>query len=490
MGVFDWLKRKNTQESNNVIKQHPRMPITKDWTDKYTVNSDLTRGLYFNTYPGLKLAGGLAYPPIAIPVNFMGLPIPKPVNNNDEELQKELNDLIEQKSKKITLINTFCHVDGTIWVWPFWSTKKNNLIWELIDDDSVPTIVRDVETKDIIKIVTDEELTITTGYNEEVNVKRRRTFTKSEIVIEWFGTESLIPGNLKSVRMRNVFNVIPIPFSNNVAPGDVRGHSDYERIITDLKDYHDIDLAGSTIIAKFQPKLVQETVNADEWIKNILNTNGWSSASEIDIANLDLILNITGEKTDILWPERAYEAYIETKKQKFHKLVQASGCPEIVWGLKTEGNNASVETSMDGLMKFTHGKQDQNTDNYNYLITVSIQIKRFVNMNSPAPEIITTWDDLDAVSDEVRSIIFKNFSEGVNKLISIAGITKTQIYKLYKQMYPSLTDETIEDFIIGLSDMAQFKQYQNASYTEALDFNNGDSDNGFDLSQDGDNGSI
>ena len=90
MSLFDWFKKKPTIESSNVIKGLARMPVSKDWTDQYTVNSELTRGLYHNTYPGMKLAGGLAYPPIAIPVNFMGLPVPKPVDDNDETTKAEL----------------------------------------------------------------------------------------------------------------------------------------------------------------------------------------------------------------------------------------------------------------------------------------------------------------------------------------------------------------------------------------------------------------
>jgi len=482
MSVFDWLKRKPTQESSNVLQQLARSPIIKDWTNKYTCNTDLTRGLYHNTFPGMKLSGGLAYPPIAIPVNFMGLPIPKPADEEDTETAEILLDLVKQFADKMTHIHTFHMVDGTFWVWPFYSQKAGRLLWEMIDDDSVTVVVRDIETKEIIKLILDEEITLSLDLNKDVIIKRRRTFTMQEIVEEYFGTDSQLPADLKSVRKRNVFGIIPIPFVNNVDPGDVRGHSDYERIITDLKDYHDIDLARSTLLAKFQPKWVQGVQNAEEWIKNLLAANGWSSASEIDIASMDLILNLTGqEASEILWPEKAHEAYSSTLEQKFMKIVEASGTPEIVWGLKTKNNNASAEVSLDGLIKYTHGKQDQITKSYQRLFEASLRIIRFINFDTTIPDIEIEWNDLDAVSDEVRSIIFKNIADGISKLMSVAGITDIQLHGFYSQMYPTITEDDIEDFKKGLTKMARHKQYVDAPYAESPNENGEDVDNEFDL---------
>ena len=488
MGLFDWFKTKQTADNNDVLKTNIPRPVYKDWTNNMSANISLTRNLYHNTYPGMKLAGGLAFPPIAIPVNFMGIPVPKPADSTDEKTKEELDDLVLQFSDLMKQIHTFCSVDGTVWIWPFYSRKADRLIWEFIDDDSISTIVKDIETGDIIKIISEEEIMFTVDYEKDVFLKRRRTFTPQEITFEYYGTDVVIPQELKSVRVRNPFNVIPIPFANNPDPRQKRGHSDYERIITDLKDYHNIDLARSEMLAKFKPKMMVAANNPTEWLENQLKANNWSATSEFDIAAIDLIINknngVTPESLQILWLDSANAPYAETLEQKFMKIVEASGTPEIVWGLKTKNNSNSAEVSLDGLIKFVHGKQDQITKAYHYLISTSLKIKRFMRFDQAVPEIEIEWNDLDAVSDEVRAKIFKNFAEGMSKLISVAGITKEQVFKMFEQMYPTATEDDFEDFKKGLTDMANHVQYTKADFTMTRDLNGMTSDTDDDLPED------
>ena len=213
--------------------------------------------------------------------------------------------------------------------------------------------------------------------------------------------------------------------------------------------------------------MIQEVKNVDNW----LAANGYSTIADVDIASADLFLNIAEqEKTEFAWPERAYEAYSETLKQKFQKIVEASGVVEIVWGLKTEGNRASVEESLDGLIKFVHRKQDQKTDSYLKLFTKSLMIIKFIRMGGAVPDIKITWNDLDAVSDEVRSVIFKNISSGIASLVEKAAMTPEQLYNFYKQMYPEITEDNLEDFMKGMSAMAEHNQWNGASYSEVIDF--------------------
>ncbi|HUT43481.1 MAG TPA: hypothetical protein VMW95_04010, partial [Desulfobacterales bacterium] len=92
-----------------------------------------------------------------------------------------------------------------------------------------------------------------------------------------------------------------------------------------------------------------------------------------------------------------------------------------------------------------------------------------------------TWNDLDAVSDETRSVIFKNIADGVSKLNAVAGWTPEMLHKFMLGMYPEITDENYEEFKKGLGEMAEHKQFTDASYTEALDYNKGNSDTDNDL---------
>lgn len=460
---FSWFKSKKTIDSAQKTKQDARRPVNIDWTDSLACNTELTAGVYHNSYPGLKLAGGLAFPPIVIPVWMMGLPIV--IVDNDEDQSIIDNILIDRHSQLIQL-HIECHRDGTIWVWPKWSAKKNNLVWEYMPDSTVSDIIIDMETRDIVKIITDEEIQITTGYNTTAYIRRRRHFTKSRIDVFYMSGKSAIPEGLKDKSVRNPLGNLPIPFPNNKDLNSARGHSDLERILPDLKDYHDIDLQRSYLLSKFSPKQVQTVKSPADWKTN----NGLSSINDLDIATIDFILNMPDEKTEFVYPQSAYEAYSETLKQKFRKIVEASGVPEIAWGLKTTGNHASVAESMSSFIQFVHNKQQQKNEPYKKLFEASLSLMKAAKFGKNNNEIKISWNPMDSVSDEVKSIVFKNFAQGMAALTQSAAITKQQQFELWKKMYPDATEEDLSEYIVGISDTAGHNRANSASYAEFLDF--------------------
>ena len=60
--------------------------------------------------------------------------------------------------------------------------QTGRLHWEIIPDGSVTDIIRSIETGVIIKIVTNEQLTVTVDDNKTVVVNRKRVFTREKIV--------------------------------------------------------------------------------------------------------------------------------------------------------------------------------------------------------------------------------------------------------------------------------------------------------------------
>ena len=62
-----------------------------------------------------------------------------------------------------------CHRDGTLWVWPFFSATDGKIHWEIIPR-WLGDIIRSIETGVIIKIVTNEQLTVTVDDNKVVIV--------------------------------------------------------------------------------------------------------------------------------------------------------------------------------------------------------------------------------------------------------------------------------------------------------------------------------
>jgi len=462
--AFGWFKPKDNIDNNNVTKQPRRDCGIVDFTESLQANTELTRGLYHNTYPGLKLAGGLAFAPIAVPIWFMGLPTPDVVD--DDFYQELLDGLVREFTKDLKQIHVQSHREGTIWVFPKWSAKINNLVWEFIRDDVVTDILKDIDTGEIVEIITKEQIKVSTGHGITANVTRKKSYTREKTTITWEGAQN-INASLKDKSSRNTLEIMPIPFSNNNDAGETRGHSDYERVLPDFKNYHDIDLAWSTMLAKFSVKWIQEgSSNAKTWLDN----NGFDSILDIDISKTDFIYNIKdSESTEFVFPDRAYEAYDQKLKNIFRKIVEASGVPEIAWGLKTEGNRASVEENMEALIKYVQEKQAQKREPYIQLFTDSLRILAAVNLRSEIPQIDIKWNKLDAVSDEVRSTIFMNFARGVSAIVGTASLTKEQLHKLWLGMYPEATEDDYNNFKRGLSDMGGHKQWTNANYFEVMD---------------------
>jgi len=469
--VFSWSRTKS--ETSNPTRIQPRRPAQTDFTDSLQCNKALTRGLYHNSYPGMKLAGSMCHTPIAVPVWLMGVPIPKVENN--PKIQEELYEIVKNNILNMYQNHKECHIDGTTWIYPFYSTEKMQVVWQFIQDDTITDIIKDIITGEIIKIITDEEITVSTGYDKTASIRRQRIFTRQRIDIKYLSGTSAIPAELKDKSQRNTFGIMPIPFSNNKDSDETRGHSDFERILSDLKNYHDIDLKESKLLSRFDPKMVQDVSDRDQWLENNgYKTPGADDAdlSELDIGAIDLIFNVHDrEKTEFIFPDRAYEAYEAKLRSIFRKIVEGSGIPEILWGTKVEGNKASADIQMDLVVDLVKDKRRQKDNSYQKLFEDSLKLEMAANMLIGTEyEITIEWDSLDAINEETKSVIFKNFADAISKLTSAAGITKEQEYKLWVDLYPQVTEDKYEDFKKGLTEMARHKQFTDMPFELAADF--------------------
>jgi len=462
MALFDWFKKE--ADTNSPTRTKRQTPQTRDFTDSLQVNEALTKGLYFGEYPGLKLASALAMAPVKIPVFFQGFPIAK---TEDDLYNEMLEDIIKQFTVQMNQTHIQRRREGTIWIWPKWSGK---LIWEFIPDQTVTDIIRDLENNEIISIITEENLIVSTGYGQTVSVIRKRIFTKQRIEVSYSG---FIPAGLKDGSMRNPIGMLPVPFSFEADGDDIRGHSLYGRIISDLKSYHDIDLSLSTLLSKFKTKISQGVSDIKEFCK----ANGYSSETDFftnfDLTATDMLIyrKDLDAPPELLSAElSSYQAYMEALKLKYRKVVEGTGVPEIAWGLKTEGNLASVEENMKTMIMYIRGDQRECTEPWEKVFTASLKLMIMANMaQNKEFKIEISWNDLEAISDEAKSIIFKNFAEGISKLMGSVALTKEMLHKLWKTNYPNATEQDYDIFIKGLADMGVFRATVNADPVTALD---------------------
>jgi hypothetical protein len=459
MGILDFWNKKNVPTPT---KKQVRRPEIIDLSENVSANTELTKGLYHNTFPGMRLSGGLAFPIIALPVFFMGLPTPR---HSNEKINEILNKLIEEFQTEMQNIHIQSHRDGTVWVWPKFDRITGKIIWEFFDDSIVTDIIRDISSGRIISIWTDEQISVKTDFNETKNIRRTRNFTESTVITKYIGAEGISDKIIDSVT-RNPSGIMPIPFANNADSQEVRGHSDYERLIPDLKSYHDISLAEQEILAKFKSKMIFDVVDVNQWLEN----NGYGSISEIDLPSIDIIFNIKDkESVQFISSSSATEGHRIALERLFIKMVESSGVPEIVWGPSVSGNYASSADAMTSLSMYVADKQRQKNESYLMLWRSTLRLKLQSMLEQPVEEgIEIVWNDLDTVSSEVKSRIFQQFASGVSQLIASAGATLEQIYKLWKYQFPKATEEDFEKFKEGLAITAEHKQFSGASYSDSL----------------------
>lgn len=467
MGLKDFFsKTAQDRQEYEVTRNARTAKNVVDRTDSLQVNIELTKGIYYNNYPGLTFGAALGYPAISIPVSFMGLPAPVPVDENDEQLAQELVDIVESFATQIRSLHIQCHRDGTVWVRPEWDAINGRLAWEFIPDNTVTDVIRNINNGDIQEVWTSEKITISTEYDKTAEFVRTRKFAKDKITITYSDARGTIPKTIKDATIVNPVGALPVPFANNADYSDVRGHSDYERILPLLKQYHDLSVASATVLAKFKTKLVMTVKDSGKWIKA-----AGGKTENIDIQNMDLIVNGEGESAALLSPDKAIEPHLKMQEQLFLMIIEALGIPELFFGGMATGNHASVEESMTSLIKLIKDKQLQKNRAYKRLFTDSVSLLRKATLsNAPVMEIVMGWGELESISDKSKAEIFASFTKGVASAVASSSITKAQLYELWKNLYPNATEATFEEFDTGLKDTAQLNQYAAMGYSEGLDF--------------------
>jgi hypothetical protein len=453
MAIFDWFKKKSQQDTENPLMRTRQAPFSVDMTENIKINGELTRAILHNTYPGVKLAGALAYAPIMTPVSIMGIPIPETEN---EALKKLLDDFIQSNISKFDNVHSSSHCDGTIWVWPFYNAIKKSADIEIILDDKISDIIVDIYTGEIVEVISSEQITIQESYGKTKTATRIRSWKKDIITDSIDGINRMV---------KNPLGIIPIHFSNEPDIGRIRGHSDLERILPDLKAYHDVKYQWSVVLSKMKPFLKQSTSKVSEWLKN----NGIGNLSDININNMDFVVNKFGEEdTAFVFPQGAGQEYEKFLTISFYAIVQGSSIPEIAWGLVSTGNHASSEEQIERLMSYCRKKQRQATGPWLKVFQALSAIFTTLNIMPPENNVTISWNRLDSLSESTKSEIFAKIADAISKMTS-SGVPGEIIHSKLKEFYPESTIASYEEFRKSRQEAAKFKQFNDATYLDALD---------------------
>jgi hypothetical protein len=465
--AFDFFKPK--EQTSTVTKHIVTRPNQVDWTDQYSANQVLLWALYHNEYPGFKLAGFVFKKPIDIPIQLMGIPVPKCEN---VKIEKALLEWVEKNQMFFEWNHKMSHITGNSWIWPKYSSSLKKVIIEFIPDSSVLSPIKDIETGEIVKIVTDEQIQIAIGDGDITSYARRvRVFTKETIQITW-RDKGNVPG-LKDITYRNVIGILPINFANNRGADEVRGHSDYESIIPAAKNYHDTELAASKALGKFTIKQIHTLPPGDtgpeDWEKN----NG-ITCDRLNVLERDFFVNRYEEKDEYKFPDGALDAYNKRLEVIFWQIMEGSPIPEVFWGGAVPGNRNSVGESKEQVVKFTNQKRNQHTDNYVKLFSAIATLYGILKMNSERAPVTVEWNVLDSLDEVTKVEILDKFATATGNIIDNASGTLEQVYELWVKMYPEITPDTFEEWKSMISATAKHKAFKDSTFELIADMEGSD----------------
>lgn len=463
---FSW----SSEREGAVTVSRSQRGASRDMTGGLQVNETMLRGLYHGDFPGLQFASPLCYTPINMLVQMMGYPTP---HSEDERTQEALNLILAQMSERIPRIHRSAFVTGNAWRFPRWSLDiigpggaPGALVWEAVPDASICDVLMDIQSEEILKILTDEHISLRTGENRTIVVQRKRTFDPATVLVKFIGDK---PASVQDYSAVNVSGRLPVNFANDADEGEVRGHAIMARSIRVLKDYHDIAYRISETLAKFKVKQVQEAEDPAQWRKE----NGLESDADMDefnIADNDFVLNRKGCKTEYMFvPESATAALEKALERNFLLVVEGSGMPELYFGPMATGNHASTDINREQLVNYADSKRQSFNSAYKALFAGSLQVMSIAT-GQKFQDFDMRWNRVDNVSPQMRSNILRSFAQAASALVGSAACTPEQLFHLWELNFPETNPGQYEEWLKGIAQMALHKAASGADYGAASDF--------------------
>ena len=445
LGPLGFWKKGGETKRDLGKRERPNRPQSVDMTGGLPANADTLYGLFYGDVAELQFASPMAYTPVTVPRNLIGIPTPKAP---DKKTQDAVKIILDDQSEECPIIVQTYLLIGTAWRWCRWSQKLGRVIWEAIPDQNVTDIEIDLDTNEINVVWDHVMIKYIDGYNQVKYAERKRRIGRDYIQIWW--TNSSNNSELKNVKMNNPFGFIPIPFGHECKEDEWRGHSIFGRNLRLFKSTHDIQRGRDEILAKFKPKLAQQTSNVNEWLKN----NGFNSLNDVDPFEDDFYINTADqEKTEFLYlPADATRQHTEAINANNMLIVIGSGVPELFWPGLATGNHASTETQKDLGISYIHDLRRELNRAFTQLFNQTLTIKGFMEQTSYS-EVRNGWDQFEMVSKEVQARIFQLFTQGLGTIIQNASMGYDDIKYFIDKFYPDMPERTRKKIKDGMYEM-------------------------------------
>jgi len=439
-----WRKGGETQRDLG-RRERANRPQSVDISGGYPANADLLYGLFYGTVAELQFASPMAYTPINVPTNLIGIPTPKAP---DKKTQDAVKDILDAQCDECPIIVQTYLLIGTAWRWCRYSQKLGRVIWEAIPDQNITDIEIDMDTNEINVVWDHVMFKYVDGYNQVKSAERKRRIGRDYIQIWWTNTEN--KQELKNVKMNNPFGFIPIPFGHECKENEWRGHSIFGRNLRLFKSTHEIQRTRDEILSRSKPKLVQHATNPTDWLKN----NGFEDLGKVDPYEDDFYIN-TGEqeKTEFLYlAADATRQHTEAINANNKLIVIGSGAPELFWPGLATGNHASTDTQKDLGISYIHNLRREMNRAFTLMFNQTLTIKGFMEQTSYG-EVRNDWDQFEMVSKEVQAKIFNMFTQGLGSIIQSAAMGYDDIKYFIDKFYPDMPERSRNKIKDGMYEM-------------------------------------
>jgi len=431
-------------QDEDLSKQRTTFTIKREMKGGLPANEKLLKGLYTGSCQEMALASYLSDGMVDVPKNMVGVPSIIPEQGQDDKLIKELMPLVVDE---FPVLVTTMLTQGTAWRWARWSDELHRLTWEVIPDSSITSIIIELSTGEIKELYTAEYLEFNKGESGVATTTHKRHITKDLISEEWTGDIN------KKLEYKNTFGIMPVPFGHRCYENEWRGNSVYARVLRWMKAIHDIANQRDSILAEYEPKLVQ-TLNAKEgatakWIQN----NSTDNKEELDPFGRKLFLNQEGESTQYLFLNSdATAQHTQAIKDNELKVIKGSGIPELFFGALATGNHASTEA--DKLLALDHikGIRNELTKGTQQLINQSLKILAFMRFTQP-PQVSIQWGNLSLMSENQKAQIISAYASAIVPILNNKAISNEGAFYFTKKLFPDFPAENSDQFIAGLNNM-------------------------------------
>jgi hypothetical protein len=466
-----WTNVFSVTGSNGLNKQRSQR-ATVDLTCPNTVDYDLAMSLYYNTKQGYKLGAHFCHSIIAIPLTFMGFPHYSAGEQKTQRNKKYWENRFKfynekQVASKIEIQRT-CHIAGTVAVYPWFNSKKGYVEIYLILPKYISNVFINPDTGELMGLETDIFYSFK-EHDETYTFEEKKKYTETKIEISRIGKlpEWMRENEIK----RNAAGILPIIFTNDKEPGKFEGHSEFEKILSIIKAYSEVNLSANEQAANMKAKLVQSVDDWESWKK----ANGFTDINQISIENVDFIANkAPDEKTEFLVPQHLLTQLIELLKLHFHSLVETAGIPEIWWGLKTTGNHASAaEQAMVGLA-YVRQKQQQIHNQYVDLLNVIVRLDAMAYNQELPDDIKIAWDELNTLTELEKSQVFDNWCTGFQKLMDKHAIDLETVHGMLLELTHDIVNSDFEIFREQIKNAGTLRAYLEMEYADIKGLNDED----------------